>query len=211
MPARSNVDVTNPLPPTSCPALANRSGCATDETAPRCTATGFRSSSYRHRGHVRPLEFGLMYHSPGPQGCPEAATPEPQAATTHAPSDLPHTHPGPTRSGGCPSPGNRVVCRRCVLRSSTFRLPAAHHRGSNRRDTGYRGSPRYARLAPWPSPSSRGWLPAGEISCPQSDSNRHFADFKSAASANWAIGAPGQRTDSYCRTEILLGRLCLPR
>ena|GEM_PF-3536040 len=26
--------------------------------------------------------------------------------------------------------------------------------------------------------------------CPQSDSNRHLADFKSAASANWAIGAP---------------------
>ena len=25
--------------------------------------------------------------------------------------------------------------------------------------------------------------------CPQSDSNRHWADFKSAASANWAIGA----------------------
>src|SRR5690349_13253911 len=25
--------------------------------------------------------------------------------------------------------------------------------------------------------------------CPQSDSNRHLADFKSAASANWAMGA----------------------
>src|SRR5690606_3343343 len=29
------------------------------------------------------------------------------------------------------------------------------------------------------------------IRCPQSDSNRHCADFKSAASANWAIGAWG--------------------
>jgi hypothetical protein len=27
--------------------------------------------------------------------------------------------------------------------------------------------------------------------CPQSDSNRHLADFKSAASANWAMGASG--------------------
>ncbi len=26
--------------------------------------------------------------------------------------------------------------------------------------------------------------------CPQSDSNRHWTDFKSAASANWAMGAP---------------------
>jgi hypothetical protein len=25
--------------------------------------------------------------------------------------------------------------------------------------------------------------------CPQSDSNRHWADFKSAASADWAMGA----------------------
>jgi hypothetical protein len=25
--------------------------------------------------------------------------------------------------------------------------------------------------------------------CPQSDSNRHLTDFKSAASANWAMGA----------------------
>ena len=29
--------------------------------------------------------------------------------------------------------------------------------------------------------------------CPQSDSNRHCADFKSAASANWAIGARRSR------------------
>lgn len=28
-----------------------------------------------------------------------------------------------------------------------------------------------------------------QIECPQSDSNRHLADFKSAASANWAMGA----------------------
>lgn len=28
-----------------------------------------------------------------------------------------------------------------------------------------------------------------EETCPQSDSNRHLADFKSAASANWAMGA----------------------
>lgn len=27
------------------------------------------------------------------------------------------------------------------------------------------------------------------LACPQSDSNRHWADFKSAASANWAMGA----------------------
>ena len=31
------------------------------------------------------------------------------------------------------------------------------------------------------------------FTCPQSDSNRHWADFKSAASANWAMGAR-QRT-----------------
>ena len=29
----------------------------------------------------------------------------------------------------------------------------------------------------------------GLIRCPQSDSNRHWTDFKSAASANWAMGA----------------------
>ena len=29
----------------------------------------------------------------------------------------------------------------------------------------------------------------GAFPCPQSDSNRHWADFKSAASANWAMGA----------------------
>ena len=28
-----------------------------------------------------------------------------------------------------------------------------------------------------------------EVTCPQWDSNPHLADFKSAASANWAIGA----------------------
>ena len=27
------------------------------------------------------------------------------------------------------------------------------------------------------------------LKCPQADSNRHCADFKSAASANWAMGA----------------------
>ncbi len=32
--------------------------------------------------------------------------------------------------------------------------------------------------------------------CPQSDSNRHLADFKSAASANWAMGAHLTRHDS---------------
>lgn len=96
----------------------------------------------------RPL-LGVRPHASlaWPKGCPEAATPEPQAATTRA-IGLPDTHPRPTRGGGCPSHGNWPVCRRCVLRSSTFRLPAAHHRGSNRRDTGHRGSPRYARLAP---------------------------------------------------------------
>ncbi len=30
---------------------------------------------------------------------------------------------------------------------------------------------------------------AAPTECPQSDSNRHLADFKSAASANWAMGA----------------------
>lgn len=30
--------------------------------------------------------------------------------------------------------------------------------------------------------------------CPQSDSNRHLADFKSAASANWAMGAGTEST-----------------
>lgn len=32
-------------------------------------------------------------------------------------------------------------------------------------------------------------LGIGRSGCPQSDSNRHLADFKSAASANWAMGA----------------------
>ena len=35
--------------------------------------------------------------------------------------------------------------------------------------------------------------PTASDLCPQSDSNRHCADFKSAASANWAIGATGRR------------------
>lgn len=33
------------------------------------------------------------------------------------------------------------------------------------------------------------WPYLGRLWCPQSDSNRHLADFKSAASANWAMGA----------------------
>jgi len=47
--------------------------------------------------------------------------------------------------------------------------------------------------------ADRGFLTEGELAdhleescairCPQSDSNRHWTDFKSAASANWAMGA----------------------
>ena len=51
--------------------------------------------------------------------------------------------------------------------------------------------------------------------CPQSDSNRHCADFKSAASANWAMGAcTKQRRDSglkstasVYKTELEKGNL----
>lgn len=37
--------------------------------------------------------------------------------------------------------------------------------------------------------SNRSVLDPHGLQCPQSDSNRHCADFKSAASANWAMGA----------------------
>ena len=41
----------------------------------------------------------------------------------------------------------------------------------------------------------------GVIQCPQSDSNRHCADFKSAASANWAMGASPDRRDMRHLTQ----------
>ena len=47
--------------------------------------------------------------------------------------------------------------------------------------------------------------------CPQSDSNRHWADFKSAASANWAIGAKHRLRARTCPRDCFIVPGCCIR
>lgn len=54
----------------------------------------------------------------------------------------------------------------------------------------------HTRTHPDGAPHEQLWRSPALHRCPQSDSNRHWADFKSAASANWAMGAPASREPS---------------
>ena len=54
----------------------------------------------------------------------------------------------------------------------------------------------------WPSGARR---PRSAGMCPQSDSNRHCADFKSAASANWAMGPAPQAAPEFTTGGIGTG------
>jgi hypothetical protein len=129
-------------------------------------------------GHVTPITTDHSSHTrPRRHATPRHATPK--QLTNHTNLSYVALHRGRLKRGRHPG----SVCRRPdTTANSPELLHFRHIRYRPAGDTDGRASRRVdlgLLLVCW---APRRW-------CPQSDSNRHWTDFKSAASANWAMGA----------------------